>query len=72
MDTYNFFGKKGVTVFVTTKNIKEAEFCNRVSFIQNGEIILTGTPIEIKRKMCAKDMENAFKNLIKNSNKIPR
>jgi len=38
----------GVTVFVTTHYMDEAEHCNRLAFIQHGKLIATGTPGEIK------------------------
>lgn len=42
---------KGVTVFVTTHYMDEAEHCHRLAFIQRGEIIAYGSPAEIKRDM---------------------
>ncbi|MFC1997209.1 ABC transporter ATP-binding protein [Chloroflexota bacterium] len=38
----------GVTVFVTTHYMDEAEHCHRLAFIQRGEIIAYGSPKEIK------------------------
>ena len=40
---------EGITVLVTTHYMEEAEHCQRLAFIQRGEIILQGTPREIKR-----------------------
>jgi ABC-2 type transport system ATP-binding protein len=39
----------GVTVFVTTHYMDEAEHCHRLAFIQHGQLIAYGTPEEIKR-----------------------
>ncbi len=39
----------GITVFITTHYMDEAEHCHRLAFIQHGEIIAQGTPTEIKR-----------------------
>jgi len=39
---------QGVTVFVTTHYMDEAEHCHRLAFIQRGTIIAYGTPQEIK------------------------
>ncbi|MDD5167118.1 MAG: ABC transporter ATP-binding protein, partial [Candidatus Omnitrophica bacterium] len=56
----NFWGiiKKlaglGVTVFVTTHYMDEAENCNRMVLIYHGTIIAAGTPQEMKTK-CMKD-----------------
>lgn len=56
--------KKGVTILVTTHFIDEAEYCDRISLFYKGEAIAIGTPTELKEQAKAKDMENAFINLI--------
>jgi ABC-2 type transport system ATP-binding protein len=40
----------GVTVFVTTHYMEEAEYCNRLALIFRGRIVALGTPSELKRK----------------------
>ena len=40
--------EEGITVFITTHYMDEAEHCHRLAFIQHGEIISRGTPSEIK------------------------
>jgi ABC-2 type transport system ATP-binding protein len=40
----------GITVFVTTHYMDEAERCHRLAFIQHGRIIASGTPQDIKRE----------------------
>ena len=42
---------EGVTVFVTTHYMDEAEHCQRLAFIQRGNIIAYGSPATIKRDM---------------------
>lgn len=42
---------EGVTVFVTTHYMDEAEHCHRLAFIQRGRIIAYGPPAEIKTRM---------------------
>ena len=42
---------EGMTVFVTTHYMDEAEHCHALSFIHNGHIIASGTPSEIKERM---------------------
>jgi ABC-2 type transport system ATP-binding protein len=42
---------EGITVFVTTHYMDEAEHCHRLAFIQHGDIIAYGTSEEIKTKM---------------------
>ena len=39
----------GVTVFVTTHYMDEAEHCHRLAFIQQGRLVAYGSPEEIKR-----------------------
>jgi len=38
----------GVTVFVTTHYMEEAEYCNRLALIERGRIVALGTPGELK------------------------
>ncbi len=40
---------QGVTVFVTTHYMDEAEYCDRLALINQGKIIALGTPAELKR-----------------------
>jgi ABC-2 type transport system ATP-binding protein len=39
---------RGVTVFVTTHYMDEAEYCDRLGLIYRGELIALGTPRELK------------------------
>ncbi|MFZ1933712.1 MAG: ABC transporter ATP-binding protein [Thermoguttaceae bacterium] len=49
---YDLSGK-GVTVFVTTHYMDEAEYCNRLGLIYRGELIALGTPHELKVEMAS-------------------
>jgi len=40
----------GVTVFVTTHYMEEAEYCNRLALIFRGKIVALGTPSELKQR----------------------
>jgi ABC-2 type transport system ATP-binding protein len=42
---------QGVTIFVTTHYMDEAEHCHRLAFIQHGRRIAYGSPSELKRDM---------------------
>ena len=42
--------EKGVTTFVTTHYMDEAEYCDRLALIYQGKIIAMGTPSELKMK----------------------
>ena len=41
--------KHNVTVFMTTHYMEEAEVCDRIAIIDNGEIVTMGTPDELKK-----------------------
>jgi ABC-2 type transport system ATP-binding protein len=41
---------EGVTVFVTTHYMEEAEYCNRLALIFRGKLVALGTPSELKHK----------------------
>jgi ABC-2 type transport system ATP-binding protein len=43
-------GEKGVTTFVTTHYMDEAEYCGRLALIYQGRIVALGTPSELKSK----------------------
>ncbi len=43
-------GEKGVTTFVTTHYMDEAEYCDRLALIYRGKIIALGTPSDLKLK----------------------
>lgn len=49
-DLINELSSKGITVFVTTHYLDEAEFCNRIMMIDAGKIIAGGSPGELKAK----------------------
>lgn len=40
--------EQGVTVFVTTHYMEEAEYCDRIALIYRGEMIASGSPMELK------------------------
>jgi ABC-2 type transport system ATP-binding protein len=47
---------KGVTVFVTTHYMDEAEYCDRLGLIYRGELVALGTPEQLKHKHMAEDV----------------
>jgi ABC-2 type transport system ATP-binding protein len=47
---------KGVTVFVTTHYMDEAEYCDRVALIYRGELAAIGTPGELKTQIMQEDV----------------
>ena len=49
-DLIHDMAEHGVTVFVTTHYMEEAEYCNRLALIFRGKMVALGTPSELKRK----------------------
>ncbi|HSI82528.1 MAG: ATP-binding cassette domain-containing protein [Candidatus Methylacidiphilales bacterium] len=61
--------EKGVTVMVTTHFMDEAEYCDRIGLVSQGQLIATGTPDDLKEMAATKEnedptMEDAFISLV--------
>jgi ABC-2 type transport system ATP-binding protein len=54
---------EGVTVFVTTHYMDEAEYCNRISMMVDGKIAALDTPRKLKEMFGAKTMQDVFVKL---------
>ena len=54
---------QGITIFVTTHYMDEAEFCGRVSIMVDGKIRALDTPEGLKRTFGEKDMDGVFHRL---------
>jgi ABC-2 type transport system ATP-binding protein len=48
-DLIHQMAAEGVTVFVTTHYMDEAEYCNRLALIYRGKVVALGTPTELKQ-----------------------
>ena len=51
---------RGITVFVTTHYMDEAEYCDRISIMVDGKISAMGTPDELKAQFHQPDMDHVF------------
>ena len=51
---------RGITVFVTTHYMDEAEYCDRISIMVDGKISAIGTPDELKQRFQQPDMDHVF------------
>lgn len=61
----------GVTIFITTHYMDEAEYCDRVSIMVNGLIKALGTPSELKTSFQVDSMDAVFQLLARGTaNKI--
>jgi len=58
----------GITVFVTTHYMDEAEYCDRVSIMVDGRIDALGSPSELKQQNQASSMDEVFVKLARKSN----
>ena len=54
---------RGITVFVTTHYMDEAEYCNRVSIMVDGRIDALDTPARLKQQFNAQSMDQVFRRL---------
>jgi ABC-2 type transport system ATP-binding protein len=58
--------KDGITIFMTTAYLDEAERCNRVGLMHNGRLIHCASPDEVRRQNGAPTLEAAFISTIRN------
>lgn len=59
---------QGITAFVTTHYMDEAEYCNRVSIMVDGRIEALDSPQNLKKQFNAQDMDGVFQQLARNAN----
>ena len=57
---------EGITVFVTTHYMDEAEYCNRVSIMVDGIIAALDTPVGLKQTYDVDTMNEVFIKLARN------
>jgi len=57
----------GVTIFITTHYMDEAEYCNRVSIMVDGVIAALDSPTRLKQQLRAPNMEDVFYQLARNA-----
>lgn len=51
---------EGITVFVTTHYMDEAEYCDRISIMVDGQIKALGSPAQLKQQFNAATMDEVF------------
>jgi ABC-2 type transport system ATP-binding protein len=72
----NSLAEQNVTIMVTTHFMEEAEYCDRLAIMADGEILALGTPEEIKQRQRTPEhpeptMEDAFIGLIEGTGPQP-
>lgn len=55
--------EKGITIFVTTHYMDEAEYCNRISMMVDGYIKALDTPANLKKQFDVQSMDEVFYEL---------
>lgn len=58
---------EGMTIFVTTHYLDEAEYCHRVSIMVDGKISALDTPVALKEKYHASTMDEVFRIVAKDA-----
>lgn len=58
---------EGMTVFVTTHYLDEAEYCNRVSIMVDGRISALDSPAALKKRYNAATMDEVFRIVAKDA-----
>lgn len=61
---------RGITAFVTTHYMDEAEYCNRVSIMVDGRIDALDTPINLRKTYNAQNMDEVFRQLARKAERI--
>jgi len=61
---------QGITVFVTTHYMDEAEYCDRVSIMVDGRIEALDSPDNLKKQFNAKNMDEVFQQLARKAKRV--
>jgi ABC-2 type transport system ATP-binding protein len=62
--------EEGITVFVTTHYMDEAEYCTRLSIMNEGKIVALGTPDELRQEFKASSIEEVFIRIARKEEEI--
>ena len=57
--------EQGITIFVTTHYMDEAEYCDRVSVMVDGEIRALDTPRNLRKQIGVDSMDDVFRELVR-------
>ena len=61
---------RGITVFVTTHYMDEAEYCERVSIMLDGKIAALDTPSNLKKDFNAENMDDVFYEIARGAKRM--
>ncbi len=62
--------ERGITIFVTTHYMDEAEYCNRVSIMVDGRIEVLDTPKNLRNQFQAENMDEVFTGLARKATRV--
>jgi ABC-2 type transport system ATP-binding protein len=62
--------ESGITIFVTTHYMDEAEYCNRVSIMVDGRIEALDTPRNLRLQFQSENMDDVFRQLARRATRI--
>jgi ABC-2 type transport system ATP-binding protein len=61
---------EGITIFLTTQYLEEADrLCKRLSIIDSGKIVASGTPLELKREIGSDSIKISLENCQRDGSK---
>jgi ABC-2 type transport system ATP-binding protein len=60
----------GITVFVTTHYMDEAEYCSRISVMVDGRVEALDSPANLKKKFDVHSMHDVFYQLARNARRV--
>jgi ABC-2 type transport system ATP-binding protein len=61
---------KGITIFVTTHYLDEAEYCNRISIMVDGKIEALASPENLKKQFNTHSMDEVFYELARGAKRV--
>ena len=61
---------RGITIFVTTHYMDEAEYCDRISIMVDGKIAALDTPANLKKHYNAQNMDDVFYELARGAKRV--
>lgn len=61
---------RGITIFVTTHYMDEAEYCDRVSIMVDGKIAALDTPAQLKKQFNAQNMDDVFYEIARGAKRL--
>lgn len=62
--------ERGITVFVTTHYMDEAEYCNRISIMNEGRIVALDTPAALKERYQSQTIDELFIKIARPANSL--